>query len=66
MGDDEHRGLPSRELGGDAASPDAARLRALIDIAKVVGAINKFEDLIELTAEEARRALDASSLSVSR
>ncbi len=66
MGDDEHRGLASRELGGDAASPDAARLRALIDIAKVVGAINKFEDLIELTAEEARRALDASSLSVSR
>jgi diguanylate cyclase (GGDEF)-like protein len=50
----------------DAASPDAARLRALLDIAKVVGAINKFEDLIELTAEEARRALDASSLSVSR
>jgi diguanylate cyclase (GGDEF)-like protein len=48
------------------ASPDAARLRALLDIAKVVGAINKFEDLIELTAEEARRALDASSLSVSR
>ena len=39
---------------------------ALLDIAKVVGAINKFEDLIELTAEEARRALDASSLSVSR
>ena len=66
MVDDEHRGVAPRDVAGDAASPDAARLRALLDIAKVVGAINKFEDLIELTAEEARRALDASSLSVSR
>jgi diguanylate cyclase (GGDEF)-like protein len=55
-----------REQEDDASSPDAARLRALLDIAKVVGAISKYEDLIELTAEEARRALDAASLSVSR
>lgn len=48
------------------ASPDAARLRALLDIAKVVGAISRYEDLVELTAEEARRALDAASLSVAR
>ncbi|MGZ4610546.1 MAG: diguanylate cyclase [Actinomycetes bacterium] len=54
------------ERGGDASSSDATRLRALLDIAKVVGAISRFEDLIELTAEEARRALDAASLSVSR
>jgi diguanylate cyclase (GGDEF)-like protein len=58
--------VPPSDVLADVASPDAARLRALLDIAKVVGAINKFEDLIELTAEEARRALDASSLSVSR
>jgi diguanylate cyclase (GGDEF)-like protein len=64
--DDEHRAVAPRDVAGDATSPDAARLRALLDIAKVVGAINKFEDLVELTAEEARRALDASSLSVSR
>ncbi|MDQ1618425.1 MAG: hypothetical protein QOE19_994 [Actinomycetota bacterium] len=58
--------LVGREQEDDASSPDAARLRALLDIAKVIGAISKFEDLIELTAEEARRALDAASLSVSR
>ena len=66
MGEEEPHAVAPRDVANDAASPDAARLRALLDIAKVVGAINKFEDLIELTAEEARRALDASSLSVSR
>jgi diguanylate cyclase (GGDEF)-like protein len=66
LGEIEHRAVAARDGLADAASPDAARLRALLDIAKVVGAINKFEDLIELTAEEARHALDASSLSVSR
>jgi diguanylate cyclase (GGDEF)-like protein len=66
LGENEQRAVAPRDGVVDAASPDAARLRALLDIAKVVGAINKFEDLIELTAEEARRALDASSLSVSR
>ncbi len=45
---------------------DAARLQALLDIAKVVGAARRFDDLIELTAEEARRALDAASLSILR
>lgn len=54
------------EGAADAPSSDAARLRSLLDIAKVVGAISRYEDLIELTAEEARRALDATSLSVSR
>ena len=66
LGEEAQFGVEARDVVADAASPDAARLRALLDIAKVVGAINKFEDLIELTAEEARRALDASSLSVSR
>jgi len=47
-------------------SSDAVRLRSLLDIAKVIGAISRFEDLIELSAEAARHALDASSLSVSR
>jgi diguanylate cyclase (GGDEF)-like protein len=54
------------ESGKHGGRGDAARLRSLLDIAKVVGATRRFEDLIELTAEEARRALDASSLSVSR
>jgi diguanylate cyclase (GGDEF)-like protein len=47
-------------------SGDAVRLRSLLDIAKVVGAARRFDDLIELTAEEARRALDAASLSITR
>ena len=51
---------------GEPATGDAARLRSLLDIAKVVGATRRFEDLVELTAEEARRALDAASLSISR
>ena len=45
---------------------DAARLRSLLDIAKVVGAARRFDDLVELTAEEARRALGAASLSITR
>ena len=51
---------------GEPATGDAARLRSLLEIAKVVGATRRFEDLVELTAEEARRALDAASLSISR
>ncbi len=47
-------------------SGDAVRLQSLLDIAKVVGAARRFDDLIELTAEEARRALDAASLSITR
>jgi len=47
-------------------SDDAVRLRSLLDIAKVVGAARRFDDLVELTAEEARRSLDAASLSISR
>ncbi|MGH3144125.1 MAG: sensor domain-containing diguanylate cyclase, partial [Gaiellales bacterium] len=47
-------------------SDDAQRLRSLLEIAKVVGAIRSSGDLIELTAEEARRALDAASLTISR
>lgn len=45
---------------------DAVRLRSLLDIAQVVAAARRFDDLVELTAEEARRALDAASLSVTR
>ena len=48
------------------SSGDAVRLQSLLDIAKVVGAARRFDDLIELTAEEARRALDAASLSITR
>jgi diguanylate cyclase (GGDEF)-like protein len=58
-------------IGGEAATGhssggDAARLQSLLDLAKVVGAVRSFDDFVELTAEEARRALDACSLSVSR
>ena len=45
---------------------DAVRLRSLLDIAQVVAAARRFDDLVELTAEEARRALNAASLSVTR
>ena len=54
---------------GDArpgAADDAARLRSLLDIARVIGSTRRFEDLIELSAESARRALDAAALSISR
>lgn len=44
---------------------DAARLRALLDIAKVIGA-SRTENLVEALAESARRALDGASLSISR
>ena len=54
--------MPS--VTGEAVA--ASRLRALLDIAKVVGATRRFADMVELTAEEARRALDAASLSISR
>ena len=57
------QGIPAR---GNPRRGDAARLRSLLDIAKVVGATRRFDDLVELTAEEARRALDAASLSISR
>ena len=45
---------------------DAQRLQSLLQIAKVVGAAGRYDDLIELTAEEARRALDAASVSIAR
>ena len=48
------------------ASDDASRLQSLLDIAKVVGATRRFDDLVEATAESARRSLDAVTLSISR
>jgi len=48
------------------ANDDAFRLRSLLEIAKVVGATRRFDDLVEATAESARRSLDAASLSISR
>lgn len=48
--------------GGD----DAFRLRSLLEIAKLVSATRRFDDLVEGTAESARRCLDAASLSISR
>ena len=51
--------------GRSAPRDDAARLRALLDIAQVIGA-SRTEDLVERLAESARRALDGASLSISR
>jgi len=45
---------------------DAARLRSLLEIARVVGATRRFDDLVERAAESARRSLGAASLSISR
>jgi diguanylate cyclase (GGDEF)-like protein len=50
-----------------AADPDATatRLHALVAIAKVVASAEAFEDVLRLTAGEARAALGAASLSLS-
>lgn len=45
---------------------DAARLRSLMTISAAVGASRRFEDVLELAAEEACAALGAASLSISR
>ena len=66
MVDQPHAGASVVHSAGVTQSGDAGRLRSLLDIAKVVGAARSFDDLIELTAEEARRALNAASLSITR
>src|SRR5689334_14690672 len=48
------------------AQTDAARLQALVEIAQVVGATRRFDDLVRDLAEEARRALGGSAASISR
>ena len=48
------------------AQTDAARLQALVDIAQVVGATRRFDDLVRDLAEEARRALGGIAASISR
>jgi diguanylate cyclase (GGDEF)-like protein len=49
-----------------ARSRQAAQLRSLTTIAAAIGASRRFQDVLELAAEEARRALGAASLSISR
>jgi diguanylate cyclase (GGDEF)-like protein len=62
-----HAATEPDRTGAVANRPDdAARLRSLVDIAKVIGSSRRFEDLIELCAETARAALAAGSLSISR
>ncbi|HEX7187329.1 MAG TPA: sensor domain-containing diguanylate cyclase [Actinomycetes bacterium] len=56
----------SPAAAGNGRADDAARLRSLLDIAQVIGSTRRFEDLVELSAEAARRALDAAGLSISR
>ncbi|MGH8969440.1 MAG: sensor domain-containing diguanylate cyclase [Actinomycetes bacterium] len=45
---------------------DAARMQSLLELAEVIGRARRIEDLVELSAESARRALDAAALSISR
>jgi len=59
----ELRALDARGHGRDDA---ANRLRALIGLAQAIGSTGSLLEVLELTAEEARRALGCASLSVSR
>jgi len=54
------------EAGTAGATTDAARLQALVQIARVVGATRRFDDLVRDLAEEARRALGGAAGSISR
>ncbi len=55
--------LEKRLRGRDDADQ---RLRALLGLARAIGSTGSLEDVLELTAEEALRALGAASVSVSR
>lgn len=57
---------PPDRAESPARSRQAAQLRSLTTIAAAVGASRRFQDVLELAAEEARRALGAASLSISR
>lgn len=57
------RSFDQRVRGQDDA---ATRLRALIGLAQAIGSTGSLMEVLELTAEEARRALGCASLSVSR
>ena len=61
-------GSPGASTGRPWLAPGddpAARLHALVAIAKVVASAEAFEDVLRLTAAEARAALGAASLSLS-
>lgn len=55
--------LEQRLRGRDDADQ---RLRALLGLARAIGSTGSLEDVLELTADEALRALGAASVSVSR
>jgi diguanylate cyclase (GGDEF)-like protein len=57
---------PPDRADSPARGRQAAQLRSLTTIAAAVGASRRFRDVLELAAEEARRALGAASLSISR
>jgi diguanylate cyclase (GGDEF)-like protein len=56
----------SEHGAGPAESRHELELRALITVAAAVAAAHALDDVIEIAAEEARRALGAGSLSISR
>ena len=43
-----------------------SRLRSLASMARALGRSERLETIVELCAEEARRAIDAASVSISR
>jgi len=45
---------------------DQRSLRPLIELARAMGAVRRLDDVLALTAEEARRAVGASAVSISR
>jgi diguanylate cyclase (GGDEF)-like protein len=57
---------PAPEVALDAAAQPESELRALIAVASAVAAAHRLEDVLEVVAEETRRVVGASSVSISR
>jgi diguanylate cyclase (GGDEF)-like protein len=60
------RSGPAPEKAPDAAAQPESELRALIAVASAVAAAHRLEDVLEVVAEETRRVVGASSVSISR
>ena len=63
---DGQRSAPAPEKAPDAAAQPESELRALIAVAGAVAAAHRLEDVLEVVAEETRRVVGASSVSISR
>jgi diguanylate cyclase (GGDEF)-like protein len=60
------RPSPVPEAAADGAAQPESELRALIAVAGAVAAAHRLEDVLEVVAEETRRVVGASSVSISR